>query len=197
MKKQYTKKQIQEAISYWKKQLARGNYRKVNEVFEYSVGNPYDIDNCKASGWVVFFMRDGFPYLPVDFSMPVQNPVKGDESDKLSQNTRNQVMRQFRPYTAMLPFEDGIRMNASFFATAQNAKDAINIAEIDSGAYFGTSCYLNDCRVMGLIDDDDIAEFETAENIKVVDTYVCGNDVVIFGRDALDDNADEWERDNK
>lgn len=31
MKKTYTKKQIQEAISYWKKQLAKGNYRKVNE----------------------------------------------------------------------------------------------------------------------------------------------------------------------
>ena len=31
MKKQYTRKQIQEAISYWKKQLAKGNYRKVNE----------------------------------------------------------------------------------------------------------------------------------------------------------------------
>ena len=34
MKKQYTKKQIQEAISYWKKQLAEGNYRKVNEEAE-------------------------------------------------------------------------------------------------------------------------------------------------------------------
>ena len=31
MKKQYTRKQIREAISYWKKQLAKGNYRKVNE----------------------------------------------------------------------------------------------------------------------------------------------------------------------
>lgn len=31
MKKQYTRKQIQEAISYWKKQLAEGNYRKINE----------------------------------------------------------------------------------------------------------------------------------------------------------------------
>ena len=31
MKKQYTKKQITEAIAYWKKQLAKGNYRKVNE----------------------------------------------------------------------------------------------------------------------------------------------------------------------
>ena len=31
MKKTYTKKQISEAIAYWKKQLAEGNYRKVNE----------------------------------------------------------------------------------------------------------------------------------------------------------------------
>ena len=31
MKKQYTKKQITEAIAYWKKQLKNGNYKKVNE----------------------------------------------------------------------------------------------------------------------------------------------------------------------
>ena len=31
MKKQYTKKQIIEAIAYWKNQLRAGNYRKVNE----------------------------------------------------------------------------------------------------------------------------------------------------------------------
>ena len=29
--KQYTKKQIQEAINYWKKQLSLGNYKKLNE----------------------------------------------------------------------------------------------------------------------------------------------------------------------
>ena len=34
MKKQYTKKQIQEAISYWEKQLAKGNYRMMNESAE-------------------------------------------------------------------------------------------------------------------------------------------------------------------
>ncbi len=84
MKKTYTKKQIQEAIAYWEKQLKAGNYRKVNEAFEHSGENPYDIDNCRASGWVVFFMRDDFPYLPVDFSMPVQNPTEGDEGDELS-----------------------------------------------------------------------------------------------------------------
>ena len=31
MKKRYTKKQIQEAINYWEKQLRTGNYKKVNE----------------------------------------------------------------------------------------------------------------------------------------------------------------------
>ena len=31
MKKRYTKKQIQEAIDYWKKQLSTGNYLKLNE----------------------------------------------------------------------------------------------------------------------------------------------------------------------
>ena len=31
MKKKYTRKQITEAIAYWEKQLANGNYRKVNE----------------------------------------------------------------------------------------------------------------------------------------------------------------------
>ena len=30
----YTKKQLTEAISYWRKQLAKGNYRKVNESIE-------------------------------------------------------------------------------------------------------------------------------------------------------------------
>ena len=29
--KKYTKKQITEAITYWKKQLRAGNYKKVNE----------------------------------------------------------------------------------------------------------------------------------------------------------------------
>ena len=31
MKKKYTKKQITEAIAYWKKQLSTGNYLKINE----------------------------------------------------------------------------------------------------------------------------------------------------------------------
>lgn len=31
MKKQYTKKQIMEAIAYWKKQLKLGNYKKLDE----------------------------------------------------------------------------------------------------------------------------------------------------------------------
>jgi hypothetical protein len=31
MKKQYTRKQITEALAYWEKQLRIGNYRKLNE----------------------------------------------------------------------------------------------------------------------------------------------------------------------
>ena len=31
MKKTYTKKQIQEAIAYWEKRLAKGDYRRMNE----------------------------------------------------------------------------------------------------------------------------------------------------------------------
>ena len=42
MKKQYTKKQIQEAINYWKKQLKCGNYKKITESYYY-----YDYDDTK------------------------------------------------------------------------------------------------------------------------------------------------------
>ena len=38
MKKTYTRKQIREAIAYWEKQLAKGNYRKVNEAVEVPAG---------------------------------------------------------------------------------------------------------------------------------------------------------------
>lgn len=44
MKKTYTRKQIAEAIAYWKEQLAKGNYRKVNEsvpLGEYSADVKY------------------------------------------------------------------------------------------------------------------------------------------------------------
>ncbi len=48
MKRRYTKKQIQEAISYWRKQLAKGNYRKVNEAIRTTRIRPdrwYIVDN--------------------------------------------------------------------------------------------------------------------------------------------------------
>lgn len=44
----YTKKQLKEAISYWKKQLAKGNYRKVNESIE-SEGARDDIETELAA----------------------------------------------------------------------------------------------------------------------------------------------------
>ena len=34
MKKRYTKKQIQEAIAHWERQLEAGNYKKLNESLE-------------------------------------------------------------------------------------------------------------------------------------------------------------------
>lgn len=40
MKKRYTKKQIQEAIAYWERQLKSGNYRKVNESEDEGVFDP-------------------------------------------------------------------------------------------------------------------------------------------------------------
>lgn len=104
MKKTYTKKQITEAIAYWKKQLAKGNYRNVNEAFERSGENPYDIDNCKASGWVVFFMKNGSPYLPVDFSMNNNDPEDAAEVNRV----RQQAVQQFHPYSAFLPNSEGV-----------------------------------------------------------------------------------------
>ena len=48
MKKTYTKKQIQEAISYWKRQLAEGNYRRIGESLE-SEGAKDDIESELAA----------------------------------------------------------------------------------------------------------------------------------------------------
>jgi len=42
MKKQYTKKQIVEAINYWKKQLRAGNYKKLNENVDSNLMNDID-----------------------------------------------------------------------------------------------------------------------------------------------------------
>jgi len=52
MKKTYTKKQIQEAIAYWKKQLAKGNYRKVDEAIALDDLNPNSWYVCKEHGVV-------------------------------------------------------------------------------------------------------------------------------------------------
>lgn len=89
-----------------------------------------------------------------------------------------------------------MQTDASFFGSAQEARDAVDIANMNSGAYFGTCCYLGDCQIQGLISEDDYAELEDGD-VKVIDTYVCGNGVVIFGYDALEDSADGWERGNR
>lgn len=49
MKKTYTKKQITEAIAYWEKQLAKGNYRKVNESDNHNANGKIDILQLAAS----------------------------------------------------------------------------------------------------------------------------------------------------
>lgn len=46
MKKKYTKKQIQEAIAYWQRQIKRGNYKKLNESVE-------DLDSRIKNGTIV------------------------------------------------------------------------------------------------------------------------------------------------
>jgi len=55
MKKTYTRKQIQEAIDYWKKQLAKGNYRKVDEAAEAPAGT-----------YRIVMTVDGKPVDPAD-----------------------------------------------------------------------------------------------------------------------------------
>lgn len=45
MKKKYTKKQIQEAIKYWEKQLKAGNYKKLNESDEPKMATGANINS--------------------------------------------------------------------------------------------------------------------------------------------------------
>lgn len=63
MKKQYTKKQITEAIAYWKKQLRSGNYSRVNE--------NTDIDwteyMSKTAGDFIIGLEDDSPNLKAVF----------------------------------------------------------------------------------------------------------------------------------
>lgn len=62
--KKYTKKQILEAISYWKKQLKKGNYRRLNEsnsFFDYIVENPNIEDIAKKNPYAIeFSYREAF-----------------------------------------------------------------------------------------------------------------------------------------
>lgn len=78
MKKKYTKKQICEAIAYWKKQLKSGNYKKINESLDdkclictYSL-SPY----CTGDeGWI--WAMDS-----LDDICKAQYWIGGQESDK-------------------------------------------------------------------------------------------------------------------
>ena len=61
MKKTYTKKQIQEAISYWRKQLAEGNYRKMDESLNYE-DVMYSLNYHKNKGNNIKFIADNCSY---------------------------------------------------------------------------------------------------------------------------------------
>lgn len=56
MKRKYTKKQICEAIAYWKKQLKNGNYKKVNEsIDDYYIENPNVKDIARKNPYAIEF----------------------------------------------------------------------------------------------------------------------------------------------
>ena len=62
MKKAYTKRQIQEAISYWEKQLAKGNYKKINEA---SITDPGYVDPDDGSRYYALVVTVGG--RPIEF----------------------------------------------------------------------------------------------------------------------------------
>ena len=110
MKKRYTKKQICEAISYWERQLAKGNYRKVNESedqlsdeeikdkiervmekasdeFDSSVQDEFDKWQKEAAGEVEDLIREGgFSFdelvdVAVSTIKELQQDYEDDEAD--------------------------------------------------------------------------------------------------------------------
>jgi len=177
--REYTKRQIQEAIDYWKKQLEAGNYRKMNEAFEHLPGNPYDIDNVEASGWAAFFVRNGEPAMAIDFQAVLPNLPRGAVDVEIN-----------------LAGRGGVSTAGTLFLKRSDAMTALSQTELDQqgGA---TSNYLYDGLVnAGMLTNDLADEFQTSD-VEILETFVCGNGTVIFGRDALDDNADEWDNDNR
>lgn len=74
------------AIKYWKKAYKKGHPRYSRKqiaealkkytdfdvrkpITEGEAGNPYDLENCSAYGWVTYFVKDGEPFLPVDYTI--------------------------------------------------------------------------------------------------------------------------------
>ena len=203
MKKAYTRKQIQEAISYWRKQLVKGNYRKIDEAFDRAGGNPYDLDNCKVTGYVAYFTINDDPFLPVDFSMPITLDGDADEVEFLKAvgKMRNQAGANGLCKASIdLCGQGGARVpsNGTFFGTRQQCEDALRASEMDAGGA-QTVDYLYDCQQAGIINEQERKNLEREfdkEGLVIYETFVCGNGAVIFGRDALNDNADEWDLDN-
>lgn len=90
MKKQYTRKQIFEAIAYWKKQLRAGNYKKLNESeedYEAKIREAYEYAKSKN-------LCNNLEYIET----PVDNTVK-------SVNSRNEVIQEHELY--ILKYADG------------------------------------------------------------------------------------------
>ena len=90
MKKQYTRKQIVEAIAYWKKQLRAGNYKKLNESkedYEAKIREAYEYAKSKN-------LCNNLEYIET----PVDNTVK-------SVNSRNEVIQEHELY--ILKYADG------------------------------------------------------------------------------------------
>ena len=73
MKKKYTKKQIQEAINYWKKQIKIGNYKKINESSYDNYGYGKDDDLLKDQEFKADFVKGLSQNSPFKFDENTSN----------------------------------------------------------------------------------------------------------------------------
>ncbi len=80
MKKQYTKKQIIEAIAYWKKQLTLGNYKKLDEGW-----GPRPQTTSKK------YSKDGFDFI-VTVTTGKRRPRHGEGSSWIPFKSRRVIL---------------------------------------------------------------------------------------------------------
>ena len=108
MNKKYTRKQICEAISYWKKQLRAGNYKKVNESVEGNskyilIKNGIDTDFMTTYDNELEALDDFYTYLntidPNDFDAFYVEYDSGDfplyRNNKIVPKTKDEVSEAF------------------------------------------------------------------------------------------------------